>query len=86
MQRVDGFFRLALLHDAENRVDDDDRHYYDDVGRKLFFAAGRIVDRSQNTRNYRGNDEYQRHRLDKLLQQTQNNRLFFTLGKFVFAV
>lgn len=41
---------------------------------------------STNSANYCGDDEYQRHRLDKLLQQTQNNRLFFTLGKLVFAV
>lgn len=36
-------FRLALLHDAENRVDDDDRHYYDDVGRKLFLPPEELL-------------------------------------------
>lgn len=36
-------FRLALLRDAENRVDDDDRHYNDYVGRKLFLPPEELL-------------------------------------------
>ena len=86
LQCVDCFFGLTLLCHSENCVDNDDRHDYDDVGREFFDGTRCIVDRRQYTGYNRRNYENERHRLDKLLQKSQNNRLFFAFRKFVFAV
>ena len=84
-QRFDRLFRLALLHDAENGVEQDDRHD-DDEFRKGFVPALYPVDDDGGEIDRRRREQDDDHGIDELLQKSPEQRDLFRFGKFVLAV
>ena len=80
LQSFDGLFRLALLVDAEHRVDDDDGENDDDVGKALALNHG------ENAADRRGDEQNDDHRVAHLLEKPLDERVLLALGQLVFAV
>ena len=79
-QRLDRLFGLVLLVNSEDRVDDDDRHDYNDVREAL------AVDDGGDQRNCRRRNQNENHRVGHLLEKPDDERDLFLLGKLVLAV
>ena len=80
LQSFYGLFRLALLVDAEHRVDDDDGENDDDVGKALALNHG------ENAADRRGDEQNDDHRVAHLLEEPLDERVLLALGQLVFAV
>ena len=80
------FFRFAFLENAEDRVDEDDRHDDDNVSGELPMIQRNAVVDFHACGNDSGNDEDDGHRFCELFEESVEKGFFFAFGKLIFAV
>ena len=86
LQRLYGFLRLALLKNAEDRVDQHDSHDDDDVSGEFPMILRYAVIDLHACGNDGGNDQNDRHRLGELFQKSVKHGFFFAFHELVLAV
>ena len=80
LKRGDGCLGLALLHDAEHRVDDYDEHDDYHVGERLSLVEGR------DAGNNRRDDEDDNHRVGQFVEEALPERRLLALFQLVPAI
>ena len=80
LQRLDGFFRLALLKDAQHGIDHDHEEDHDHIGKAFVLHHG------QHGADDGGRQQDQGHGIGHLLEKALDERILLSLGQLVFPV